>query len=81
MGGSAGVTLLLIAAIPDRLEATVALGIFALATAASMCALSAGFGAVITRRAVADRLESAVPLLALVSLTFGTVYAFTALAA
>jgi high-affinity nickel permease len=78
LGGSAGVTLLLIGAIPNRAEATVALVIFALATAVSMSALSAGFGTLIASRALARRLESAVPLLGLFSLAFGTFYAVAA---
>jgi ABC-type nickel/cobalt efflux system permease component RcnA len=74
MGGSAAVTVLLIGAIGDRAEATVALVIFALATAFSMCVLSAGFGSLVTSRAVTRRLESAIPLLGLLSLAFGTFY-------
>lgn len=74
IGGSAAVTLLLIGAIGDRAEATVALVIFALATAVSMCVLSAGFGSLVTSRAVTRRLESAIPLLGLLSLAFGTFY-------
>ena len=77
MGGSAAVTLLLVAAIPDRLEATGALIIFALATAASMGMLSAGFGSAIASRALARRLDSAVPLLGLCSLAFGVFYALS----
>jgi ABC-type nickel/cobalt efflux system permease component RcnA len=79
MGGSAGVTLLLIAAMPGRVEATVALLIFALATAVSMCALSAAFGTVIATRVLTARLERAVPLLGLFSLAFGAFYLATAL--
>lgn len=79
MGGSAAVTLLLIGAIPDRVQATVALVIFGLATALSMCVLSAGFGSAIASRAVSARLESAVPLLGLCSLAFGAFYAVAAL--
>ena len=67
-------TLLLIGAIGDRAEATVALVIFAVATAFSMCVLSAGFGSLVTSRAVTRRLESAIPLLGLLSLAFGTFY-------
>lgn len=78
MGGSAAVTLLLIGAIPQRLEATVALVIFALATTASMCLLSLGFGTVIASRRLAQRLESAVPLLGLFSLGLGVFYALSA---
>lgn len=80
MGGSAGVTLLLIAAMPGRVEATVALVIFALATAVSMCVLSAGFGTAIASRAISGRLEQAVPLLGLLSVVFGAFYLASALA-
>jgi ABC-type nickel/cobalt efflux system permease component RcnA len=80
LGGSAAVTLLLIAALPSRVEATVALVIFALSTALSMCLLSAGFGALIASRGLASRLEQAVPLLGLVSLAFGSFYLASALA-
>lgn len=79
MGGSAGVTLLLIGAIPDRTEATLALAIFALATAVSMSALSAGFGTAVASRLLSRRLESAVPWLGVCSLGFGVFYAFEAL--
>lgn len=78
MGGSAGVTLLLIAAMPGRSLASVALVIFALATAVSMCLLSAGFGTVIASRALAGRLERAVPLFGLFGLAFGAFYLVTA---
>lgn len=80
MGGTAGVTLLLIAAMPDRTAAAVALGIFALATAVSMSGLSALFGSVLASRAVSQRLEQAVPLLGLFSLAFGIYYAAIAVA-
>jgi ABC-type nickel/cobalt efflux system permease component RcnA len=80
MGGTAGVTLLLIAAMPDRSAATIALGIFALATAVSMSGLSALFGTVLASRAVSQRLGQAVPLLGLFSLAFGVYYAAVALA-
>jgi ABC-type nickel/cobalt efflux system permease component RcnA len=78
MGGSATVTVLLIGAIPQRVEATAALVIFALATAASMCLLSLGFGTMVASRMLARRLESAVPLLGLFSLAFGVFYALAA---
>ena len=73
-GGSAAVTVLLIGAIGDHVEATIALVIFALATAFSMWVLSAGFGSLVSSRAVTRRLESAVPLLGLFSLAFGAFY-------
>lgn len=80
IGGSAGVTLLLIAAISNRVEAAAALVIFAVATAVSMSALSVGFGTVIATPAVTHRLERAVPLLGLLSLCFGVYYGMAALA-
>lgn len=79
MGGSAGVTLLLIGAIPERAAATLALVVFALATAASMSLLSAGFGTAVASPLVSRRLESAVPLLGACSLSFGVFYALAAI--
>jgi high-affinity nickel permease len=81
LGGSAGVALLLIGAIPNHVEATIALFIFALATALSMSALSAGLGTLIANRAIARRLESAVPVLGLFSLAYGMFYALAAVPA
>jgi hypothetical protein len=81
LGGSAGVTLLLIGAMPGRAAAAAALLVFALATALSMSLLSAGFGTLIASRGVARRLESAVPLLGLCSLAFGVMYALAAVSA
>jgi hypothetical protein len=78
MGGSAAVTVLLIGAIPDRAEATIALVLFALATALSMFLVSAAFGSVIASRRLAPRLESAVPLLGVLSLAFGVFYGVAA---
>lgn len=81
MGGTAGVTVLLIAAIPHRIEAAGALVLFAAATAVSMCLISAAFGGAVSSRMLARRLEATVPLLGAASLTFGVFYALTALAA
>lgn len=44
IAGSAGIALLLLAGIPSRTEALVALALFASATAVSMAALSSAFG-------------------------------------
>jgi len=81
MGGSAGVGLLLLAAIPSRGEALVALTLFAACTAASMAAASTTFGLVLGREAVARRFAAAVPALGLVSLAFGVWYALGAVQA
>ena len=55
MGGSAGVGVLLLAGIPDHGEAIAALVLFALAAAASMAALSSGFGYASARPGAAPR--------------------------
>jgi high-affinity nickel permease len=81
IGGSAGVTLLLIGATPNRAQATVALLVFALASAVSMTTMSAAFGTALARRALARRLESAVPMLGVCSLGFGIAYALVAVGA
>lgn len=80
LAGSAAVTVLLIGVIGDRAEATLALVLFALATAVSMSALSAGFGTAVASRAVTRRLQSAIPLLAMLSVSFGAFYALSAIA-
>jgi cytochrome c biogenesis protein CcdA len=78
-GGTAGLTLLLLARIPDRAEATTALVLFALGTAMSMAVLSAGFGWIITTGPVARQLNRAAPLLGITSLLFGCSYLLAAL--
>lgn len=78
LGGSAAVTVLLISAIPDRVEATLALLVFALATAVSMSVISAGFGTAMASHAIANRLERSVPLLGAAGLAFGVFYGLAA---
>ena len=51
MGGSAGVGVLLLAAIHDRVVAVLALALFAFFTAVSMALLSTGFGLTLSQRA------------------------------
>ena len=81
-GGSAGVGVLVLAGIPDRAQAAVALVCFALAAAASMAALSCGIGYALTRGDSARRPRLALtPALATATLLFGAWYAFTAVAA
>jgi ABC-type nickel/cobalt efflux system permease component RcnA len=74
-GGSAGVGILLLSAVPDRTVAAGALVLFAAATAGSMTALSSGWAHLLASGAVARRLVSAVPVLGAVSLGFGVWYA------
>ena len=81
IGGSAGVGLLLLAAIPDHLEALVALAVFAGFTAISMALASTAFGYGISREPVLRRFVGVAPALGLVSLAFGAWYALGAISA
>jgi high-affinity nickel permease len=78
MGGSAGVGVLLLAAIPSPEMALVALVVLAFFTAVSMTVVTTGFGALLSVRAVAGSLTAAAPLLGLASLAFGLWYAAAA---
>jgi hypothetical protein len=78
MGGSAGVGVLLLAAIPGHLEALVALALFALCTAISMAVASTTLGLILTRDAVARRYLAIAPALGVLSLAFGIWYALGA---
>ena len=78
MGGSAGVGVLLLAAMPSRTLALVSLVVLALFTAVSMTIVTTGFGAVLSARRVTGALTTAAPALALSSLAFGVWYAAAA---
>ena len=78
MGGSAGVGVLLLAAVPSRTLALVALVVLALFTAVSMTIVTTGFGAVLSVGRVAGALTTAAPARALSSLAFGVWYAAAA---
>ena len=79
IGGSAGVGLLLVAAIPDRVMAAGALGLFGAGTALSMSLASAAFGQALVRGPLARAVPSLVPALGVFSLLFGVWYAVAAL--
>jgi cytochrome c biogenesis protein CcdA len=79
MGGSAGVGVLLLAAIPDRAEAIVALALFAAFTAVSMALASSTFGYALTRPLVLRRFATVAPMMGALSLTFGVWYSLGAL--
>lgn len=79
MGGSAGVGILLLSAIDDRLVATAALGLFAFFTAVSMALLSTGVGATLGAGRVCDSFHRVAPVLGLSSMAFGVWYALGAL--
>lgn len=78
MGGSAGVGILLLAAIPDHVEGVAALALFAACTAVSMSLASTTLGYALTRGAVMRRFVAVAPLLGALSLAFGAWYALGA---
>lgn len=80
-GGSAGVSVLLLAAIPDRTEAVAALIVLAAGTAVSMALLSSAFGHVITRGPVRTRMLALAPVMGVLALAFGGWYTLGALGA
>lgn len=79
IGGSGGLTLLLLSTISNQTEAAVALLIFAAGTAASMAILSTAFGLVIAGGPIAKNFERVAPVLGVLSLAFGVWYALGAL--
>jgi ABC-type nickel/cobalt efflux system permease component RcnA len=79
VGGSAGIGVLLLAGIADRVVAVLALLLFALATAFSMWLLSCAFGYVLTRGVVVRRVLALAPALGTLSLAFGLWYTLAAL--
>ena len=78
MGGSAGVGVLLLAAIPSPDVALLALVVLAFFTAVSMTIVTTGFGALLSVRTVSGSLAAAAPLLGGASLAFGLWYAAAA---
>ena len=81
MGGSAGVGVLLLAAIPDHVEALAALALFAFFTAVSMALASSTFGYALTRGPVSRRFATLAPALGALSLAFGIWYSLGAMGA
>jgi ABC-type nickel/cobalt efflux system permease component RcnA len=79
IGGSAGVGILLVGAVPGQMRAVVALLMFAGATAASMALISTTFGYALAGRALRRRLARLVPLVGAASLLFGVWYSVGAL--
>jgi ABC-type nickel/cobalt efflux system permease component RcnA len=78
VGGSAGVSIVLIGAISSHAEALAALVLFAAATAASMAAVSAVFGRALATRPVRRRFATLTPALGTLALLFGAWYALGA---
>jgi hypothetical protein len=74
IGGSGGLTLLLLSTIPNPVQATGALVIFAGGTAVSMALLSTAFGLALAKGPIASNFERFTPALGALSLAFGTWY-------
>jgi high-affinity nickel permease len=75
LAGTGAVVLLLIAALPSRLEAGLALAVFAPMSIASMAALTAAFAWVLTRPIIEPVYRSIlIPVLGLVGVMFGAWY-------
>lgn len=79
LAGSGGVAVLIVAAVPERRLAVLALALLALGTAVSMTALSALVGRAFAAAKHRRMLGSAVPGLAAAALCFGVWYAAAAL--
>jgi hypothetical protein len=79
MGGSAGVGVLLLAAIPSHVEALAALVLFAFCTAVSMAAASTTFRFVLSRAPVLRGSLTVAPAMGVLSLAFGLWYSLGAL--
>jgi high-affinity nickel permease len=77
-GGSAGVGVLLLAAIPSRALAVTALLVLATFTAVSMTVLTTGLGATLGSAPVRRTYAAAIPVLGSLSLAFGLWYAAAA---
>ena len=79
VGGSGGLTLLLLSTIPSPSEAVVALLIFAAGTAVSMALLSTAFGLAIAACPVVRNFGRVAPVLGTLAAAFGVWYALGAL--
>ena len=77
-GGSAGVSILLLASIESQTLALVSLVILAAFTTVSMTLLTAAFGATLMARPVRGAFATIAPGLGVASLTFGLWYAAAA---
>jgi len=75
IGGSGGLTLLLLSTISEKAHATGALLLFAVGTAVSMALLSTAFGLVIAGDPIARDFERVAPVLGVLSMAFGAWYA------
>jgi cytochrome c biogenesis protein CcdA len=79
IGGSGGLTLLLLSTIPNPSEAIIALLIFAAGTAVSMALLSTLFGLAIATGPIRKNFERVAPVLGVLAAAFGVWYTAGAL--
>lgn len=79
VGGSGGLTLLLLSTISDKAQAAGALLLFAAGTAVSMALLSTAFGLAISGGPLGKNFERVAPVLGALGVAFGTWYALGAL--
>ena len=79
VGGSGGLTLLLLSTISDKVQAAGALLLFAAGTAVSMALLSTAFGLAIAGGPVGRNFERVAPVLGVLGVAFGAWYALGAL--
>ena len=80
IGGSGGLTLLLLSTISDKAQATIALLLFAAGTALSMVLLSTAFGLAIGGEPIRRHFERVAPILGFLGVALGVWYALGALA-
>jgi len=78
IGGSGGLTLLLLSTISEPAQATVALLLFATGTAVSMALLSTAFGLAIAGGPIGRNFERVVPAFGTLGMVFGSWYALGA---
>jgi len=78
IGGSAGIGILLLAAIPSEMVAIVSLLLLAVFTAISMSLVTVGFGLTLSTRPVQSAANAVVPVLGVAGLAFGLWYAAAA---
>ena len=79
IGGSGGLTLLLLSTISDKAQAAGALLLFAVGTAVSMALLSTAFGLAIAGGPLGRNFERVAPVLGVLGVAFGAWYALGAL--
>jgi ABC-type nickel/cobalt efflux system permease component RcnA len=79
IGGSGGLTLLLLSTISDKTQAAGALVLFAVGTAVSMALLSTAFGLAIAGGPLGRNFERVAPVLGVLGVAFGAWYALGAL--